>query len=724
MSNLLCSLLPCLSGCNEMNSSLSGQAQVCLNNSIIFTATVENNVGSTSYKWQLDGVIMSETSNQFSTPSSLSSGQHSLTVTVTDSCNRSVSDTATFIVIGEPDVVISPDNSILCSSSTVTLTSTVTNGLEPYQYQWSVSSDNTNYVDIINATNPELLVTNNNLDTHAPDDLKYIKVIVIDSCGNSVDSNVVQVTTYKPLSNPNIIYTEDEFCPYDSTNKLFTITHENGSNNISIQWKLNDVIQNTTAKDIYINSQLLGVGINTLSVQVTDNICNDIVNASVDLMLYDIPVANFTPNLARICPNSEQIFSVVHPQPYVTYQWFINDILSTSGEMLVINNMASGTYAIKLLAFNNCDSSEAFGTLEVYSDFSVNIEPNYAEICSGNSIRFTSNIDNPSGNFTNKWYLDGVLQSTTNPYFDTPTSLGSGDHIIRLVVSSCSYSHETFATLTVYSDFSLAINPNYLTICQDSTTQINTLIDREGNFTYQWFLDDIIQSSTESYFITPPNLPLGDHMVKVVVSSCNFSHQAISTLSVIRTPQLEISPANIDICSNDSITFTVTNSNPYPVNYRWFINNTEQIGHTNSSLTLYNLEVGSYNITVEGSNNCGANFASATLNVSSCNELFITPQITEICKKEGGILYKTYYILNGENIVYNGDLLWSLTRESTGEVLQTEQASFISIDITPLEYNVDYGVRMKGLPGTDIIPKTIIFQVRVCESGDNNGLPK
>jgi len=86
-------------------------------------------------------------------------------------------------------------------------------------------------------------------------------------------------------------------------------------------------------------------------------------------------------------------------------------------------------------------------------------------------------------------------------------------------------------------------------------------------------------------------------------------------------PIITFQPLSQEICSRDTVTFTVTADGPQPLTYQWFLNGTPITNATSASLTLVNVQQwqgGDYSVLVGGPAGLSVLSSNATLTVDLC----------------------------------------------------------------------------------------------------------
>jgi hypothetical protein len=270
---------------------------ICANESVTFTASVNNGGTAPNYQWKVNGLNVSTNSETFTSSTLVDGDIISCEITSNSTCastNLASSNNITMEVIPTiiPSVNINSDDfdNEICTGTLVTFTANAINGGTP-TYQWKLNGAN------VGTSNP--LFSNSNLN-----DLDVISCQITSTalCASptTVTSNAITVAVNPNLS-PSISIVSD-----DSDNIIvtgatitFTATIGNGGNNPSFQWILNGSNVGTNSS-IFTSSNLQNGDI--VSCQLTsDETCltaaavmsNDLtISVSDPVGLQDIDYSN------------------------------------------------------------------------------------------------------------------------------------------------------------------------------------------------------------------------------------------------------------------------------------------------------------------------------------------------------------------------------------------------------------------------------------------------
>jgi outer membrane protein assembly factor BamB len=156
----------------------------------LFTSNVIGGTPSYTYQWYLNGTIVSGATSTTWTFMPVSSGNYTVYLNVADNVGLSVkSNTASAIVGGVLNVIISPASVTIDVGQSQLLTSSVIGGTAPYSYQWCL-----NGAPVLGATSTTWTFTPVSSGSY------NIYLNVTDNTGFRVESNSASVTVAPALS--------------------------------------------------------------------------------------------------------------------------------------------------------------------------------------------------------------------------------------------------------------------------------------------------------------------------------------------------------------------------------------------------------------------------------------------------------------------------------------------------------------------------------------------
>jgi hypothetical protein len=183
-----------------------------------------------------------------------------------------------------------------------------------------------------------------------------------------------------------------------------------------------------------------------------------------------------------------------------------------------------------LATLTNSDSSYA-------TDLSLNIDSEEGQA--------TLSLDVPSGYYLLNFNIyDGSTSDINNKLFGKTNS-------IRVVKDNSTYVtfETTSSDLNLYGDLSVSVNNNIISpfrvtvsptdrkVTEGETQEFLANVDVEGEYTYTWYVDGIVQDSSSNLYTIPNDLSIGNHTIDVVAMSNGIISSASTTLIVKENSQ-------------------------------------------------------------------------------------------------------------------------------------------------------------------------------------------
>ncbi|MCY1153109.1 MAG: InlB B-repeat-containing protein [Sphaerochaetaceae bacterium] len=183
-----------------------------------------------------------------------------------------------------------------------------------------------------------------------------------------------------------------------------------------------------------------------------------------------------------------------------------------------------------LATLTNSDSS-------YLEDLSLNIDSEEGQA--------TLSLDVPSGYYLLNFNLyDGSTSDINNKLFGKTNS-------IRVVKDNSTYVtfETTSSDLNLYGDLSVSVDNNIISpfrvtvsptdrkLIEGETQDFLANVDVEGEYTYKWYVDGIVQDSSSNLYTIPNDLSIGNHTIDVVAMSNGIISSASTTLIVKENSQ-------------------------------------------------------------------------------------------------------------------------------------------------------------------------------------------
>lgn len=298
------------------------------------------------------------------------------------------------------------------------------------------------------------------------------------------------------------------------------------------------------------------------------NGCTDTTRQS---MWVDTTVTDFTFNKSKYCmPQDQIVINNLSSSPFgiTSYYWEVTRlhgiVYATSNIRNPIftlnsNKLQNDTFEIKLVLTDNsnCGTKALSKYIVFYRDTNklVNLTDT---VCLGNNcnVYYRDSLVNN----TYRWYIDNVLQPTTNHRLNVKMNT-LGQHTVKLIKQNLIYGcFDTFFTIVnVKAKPRLRMDntaDTSKTLCFPATTNSKIVDTNANNIFVEWYLN-----SNTPTFLNPStfNLSSGvNNLVAIVKTNYGCIDTLINKDTVLR-PSGEIGYSVDKICKGDSITFTLKN---------------------------------------------------------------------------------------------------------------------------------------------------------------------
>lgn len=424
-----------------------------------------------------------------------------------------------------------PDNTI-CEGESVTFTA---NGGDNYQFilngtpQTSMSPTNTFVTS--NLTNGQQLVVDG----------------ILSGCENT--SNII-TTTVNP--SPNIVFTSDDvdniFCSDDVVN--FT-----ASGATDYEFFVDGVSQGAPSTVNTINSA--GFSIGTYNVTVEGEASNCSTTAGLSVTVNPLPVITLTSSDVdnSICDGESVTYSSSGAD---LYEFFVNGVTQGSANpssSLTINNLNDNDIvSVEGFSAAGCSSQEVMPAIEVLPIPTVvltSTDPN-EQICDGESVTFTA-----SGATLYEFFINGASQGPQSAVDNiNTTGLANGDVItVQGETSGCAATSNALSFQVFGFPVIDLVNNEDTVLCIDELTDLVS----NGADEYLFYINGnpIGAFSPSNSFNSL--LTNGDVVtVEGQTNGCSsFAPNSID-FAVFNYPTITAvaSDADLEICLNDTVTFT------------------------------------------------------------------------------------------------------------------------------------------------------------------------
>lgn len=252
----------------------SPSGPVCTGATVTFTASGTNGGSAAAYQWQINGANVGSGGTTYSSNSLNEADVVTVVLTSSEPCTNGNPATSNQIVItlAQPIVVVTSNDTTVCSSSPISLNAQATGGDGIYSYSWDNGAGNGSTVNV----NP-------------PQTTTYL-VTVSDQCGSTPASDDVTVTVNQPVA--SFGFTPEKPDMYDSQ-----VRFENQSQGgVDYFWDFGD---GTTSTDMNPVHNFGSPGDYEVTLTVTSSGgCIETTTYIItveDIMAFWVPSA-FTPN--------------------------------------------------------------------------------------------------------------------------------------------------------------------------------------------------------------------------------------------------------------------------------------------------------------------------------------------------------------------------------------------------------------------------------------------
>lgn len=515
---------------------------ICAGTAVTFTATPVNGGSNPSYQWKKNGVNVGTNSATY-TDAGLNTG-NSITCVMTSSnpCPTSPTATSNALVmtvnpILVPTISITASTSTICSGSSATFTSTITNGGSNPVRTWK-----RNGITVASGASYTTTTLNNN-------DVVTCELTSSVPCPNpaiAVSNSITMVV--HPIVTPFVGISSsvgNTICA--GTTVTFTANPFNGGNAPTYQWKKNNL--NIGTGSTYVTSTLAQGDVITC-VLTTSAPCptsptatSNAITMTVNPIL--VPGIAIAASNDTICDGDPVVFTTntINPGNNPQYQWRMNgvNISGANSSTYSNSNLVDGS-AISCVLTSNALCVSPATTISNVIAMKVNplLTPFVSisastdtSICTGTTVLFTANSLNGGIVPGYQWKLNGAnMQGATAGNFSL-NNLNNGD-----VVSLDMTSTATCPVPAMVSANSImfTVEPTtppliYISAAQgnkikegDKVTFSAVVLNAGNAPTYQWYKNDLPLAGATRGNYEASDLQNNDKIELVVFSSRECSN--------------------------------------------------------------------------------------------------------------------------------------------------------------------------------------------------------
>jgi|GEM_PF-1874697 len=593
---------------------------VCNNTSAIVNFLPTGGSANYSYQWYFSNAninsgglaVSGATTNQYTVPGTTTTGNRYFYAVITDAlCGTTITSNVSRVVTrsGAPLVVgLQPiANRVICINSSLTLNTLGGGGSSSsYTYQWyqNSSANNSGGTAITGQTTSSFSIPANVSGVY------YYYVVITDvGCGNSISSNVSQITVNN-LPSVSISSATQVACQNVSANQVQALI-TGGGGNISYQWYSNTVNDTTTGVSVgavnggqtvayspstvnsgvsyyYVKIAFSGLGCGSVTSVAHKTTVNPIASEN-DIVITpqsSILCAGLSTTLSTSLTQNSQISNPV-------FTWYRDNALTMiagSGQTFNTGALTNTTsYFVRVEGSNTCGNLSGTGkivTVTIGAQAPDVLPVQHRTVCSGMNaqpVQFSGTIGSTIFSWTND-----------NPTIGLPAS-GQGDIGSFLALNNTSASIVANISVTpmangcsgVSQNFSITIHPVPViadTILQVCSGRLLNLYPNGApdNTKFSWTIrsfgtgttgheNNIVQrpSFQQTLFNTQSNRDTSIYVVTPSVEGCAGSDFLISTV-VAPTPNIPDQILRDTLCSGNNLFFTPTSGIIYPGMYfKW-----------------------------------------------------------------------------------------------------------------------------------------------------------
>ncbi len=677
-------------------TTTASENPVCQGTSVTYIATPTNGGLSPAYQWQVNGSnVGTNSSNYAYTPSNNDIVTCILTSNITCATGSpATSNAITMTVNSNLPVSVSVISSAnpVCEGTSVTFTTTPTNGGSSPVYQWQVNGSNVG--------------TNSPIYTYTPSNNDIVTCILTSNAtcatGSPATSNAITMTVNSNLP-VSVTITASENPACSGTAVSYTAFPVNGGTAPAYQWQINGA---NTGSNSPTYTYVPGNGDLVLCTIISNENCSTGNPAKSNVIKMEVnPVlpVSLTINLPEnpVCAGSEITVtaSPVNGGTLPVYQWQLNSINVGSNTPTLTFIPQDGDEVKCLLTSSLPCSTEGFvvsnliviGVLPLVSP-TIFITTSGNPVCSGETVTLTATITHGGTSPVYLWKVNGTIVGTNTPVI---TIIPSDGDIITCELTSnevCTISNYAISNqvtmgvtplLTVGA--TITANPEG-PVCEGTIVNYSAMTVNGGSVpAYQWRVNGLNVGSNSSQFSYSPSNH--DEIICEVLSNANCvnGNPALSnTIWMTANPYLPVSVnitsvSPVPLCSGSTVTITATATNAgTSPDFEWKVNNiptginTPEYSYvpTNGDQVQCIL---SSNINCPSGNPASSNILNMEVIPVSAVSLTITAAQNPLCA--GATATITAFPVNGGNApVYQ----WKVNGAITGN--STSQLNFLPIE--------------------------------------------
>jgi gliding motility-associated-like protein len=406
-----------------------------------------------------------------------------------------------------------------------------------------------------------------------------IQLILTDSCSEILDTVLFSVRL-----------TPDEVEPFNLRDS--TICYENSfgvawvddfspNDSLSIVWKVgSDSISNQFSwSQVFTTSQTITYKLNNAC---TNREFEDTMNLTI-LARPEIAISRSVNKAAYCIGDSLRLFAEPNGgNGNHNYQWFIDGAIFSQdssvqinfAKLAQINTAVNDSIQVNIVYTDSCSGIVATDSIVLRTLPSLNVDSwNITDsvFCKGDSVELTGMVTGGTGNYNYNWSLNNTSLSSDSLYLFVPSTLASGVATLKLsATDNCSFADSLETQIVILDSLSTSLIgfEDSVSVCigEELTFLTNTNGGRATNYAYNWYIDESLVASNNSYsstFTKPNPFQNQTYKVKLEVSDNCSQYAPLDSVIVVVSNQAVLSLEADSLASNQQFDTTLCYGEEY-----------------------------------------------------------------------------------------------------------------------------------------------------------------
>jgi len=550
-------------------SIAASSTTICSGSNVTFTATPTNGGTTPTYQWKNNNVNISGATNATYSTTTLANGnQITCTMTPAAPCNTSsaTSNTITMTINPNltPSIGITASTNNICAGTSVTFTSSLTNGGTSPSYQWKKNGSN-----IVGATSSSLTTV-----SLANGDIISATITTAGTCftATTASSNTITMVV-NPTQTPSVVIsaTNNSICA--GTNVIFTATPTNGGTTPTYQWKNNNTNIIGATNATYSSTNLANGDV--ISVQMTSNATclttSSATSNSITMTVnqYSAPSVVASTASLSVCPGASVTFtsSTSNGGTAPQYQWMLNGNNingATSSTYVASSGVNNGdVYSVSIVSNSSCATSST----AVSNDLTMSLVAPTASITASGSTAIcgTGTVTLTASNGTSYLWSNGAITQSI-------TVSTAGNYSVAVTTQGGCVSNSAATNVQKFPTSVKILPVGLVTVCEPNVVSFKTdpSIGAVSQFNFQWNLGGTpILGATDTVYAASG---AGGGSITLTLSGGTCSRtSAPKTYTIKPLPVATFTAGGpTTICAGQSVTLTAPTITGYT--YTWLNN--------------------------------------------------------------------------------------------------------------------------------------------------------